>query len=85
MPIRARVSFSIRGEDWVLMPSKYIVLLLTLTNAYTKKIQETIQKSFQGLEVVSIEIDEVAECLNHSRRQPDAHIFLRAEARDILT
>jgi len=52
---------------------------LTLTNAYTEQVQQSIKESFQNLKVICVQIYKVPQCLYHRRRQPDAHIFLRTK------
>lgn len=54
---------------------------LTLADANTEQIQQSVQETFQSLEVEGVQIDQVAQSLNHSGREPDAHIFLCAESR----
>jgi hypothetical protein len=52
---------------------------LTLAYTNTKKIQQPVEEPLQNLKVEGVEIDQISKRLNHSGRQPYAHVFLSIE------
>lgn len=57
---------------------------LTLTNAGTEKIKESVQILLQNVKVMSVELDEIPQSRYHGGGQPHAKFFLVVEARDFL-
>jgi hypothetical protein len=49
---------------------------LALVDAEAKQIKQRVEEAFEDLKVEGVEVDEVSESGDHSRRDPEAHLLL---------
>jgi hypothetical protein len=54
-----------------------------LADALAEKVEKLVEEAGEDVEVEREEVDEVAEGLYHRRREPDAHVLVRAEPGDV--
>lgn len=61
------------------------MLELTLAYADTEEVEEPIEEALEDIEIERVEIDQIPKGLDHGGRQPNAHVLLSAEPREVLT
>lgn len=54
-----------------------------MTDTLAQEIEQLVQHPCEDVKVEGEQVDEVPQRLNHRRRQPDTHVFVGAESRDV--
>lgn len=55
----------------------------TLADALAEQVEQLVQHASEHVKVEREEVDQVAQRLDHGRREPHAHVLVGAEPRDV--
>lgn len=54
-----------------------------MADALAEQVEELVEKTSEDVKVEREEVDEVPQRLDHRCREPNAHVLVRAEPRDV--